>query len=204
MTVSELRYLWYTDLHRYGGGTSFRTHLKAMRYEPGYRCSYHYRLAVYLGQSRNPLAIVARKLHALVREHYMYKYGIRVPPETKVGRGLYIGHFSGLIVAPNVVLGDNCSLSQGVTLGFKPSGAYAGNPVVGNNVYIAPGAKIIGAVTLGDGVVVGANAVVTRDVAPGCVVAGVPARVLSTEADPVYVGNTDYLDYEAWRAARRS
>ncbi len=203
MTVSELRYLWYTDLYRYGGGTSFRTHLKTMRYEPGYRCTWHYRLAVYLGQRPGLLALVARKLHAFVREHYMYKYGIRIPPETKVGRGLYIGHFSGLIVAPAVVLGDNCNLSQGVTLGFKPSGAHAGNPVVGDNVYIGPGAKVIGGITLGDGVVVGANAVVTKDAAPGSVLAGIPARVLAVGGHEIYVGHTDYQDYESWRAGRR-
>ena len=72
-------------------------------------------------------------------------YGIDISRDARIGSGLYIGHFGGIFVKPGVVIGDNCNISQGVTLGRAESRrADGGCPVIGNNVYIAPGAKIIG------------------------------------------------------------
>ena len=76
--------------------------------------------------------------------------------------------------------------------GTPGPGARAGAPVIGNNVFIGAGAKIIGRIQVGDGAAIGANAVVTRDVPAGAAVGGVPARVISNEGSTGYVNRTDY------------
>ncbi|WP_163995394.1 serine O-acetyltransferase [Pyxidicoccus caerfyrddinensis] len=82
----------------------------------------------------------------------------------------------GVVVAPGVEIGEGSFLSQNVSVEPKPG--VAGAPRIGRNVYVGVGAQILGPVTVGDGAVIGASAVVTADVAPGAVVAGIPAREL--------------------------
>lgn len=96
-----------------------------------------------------------------------------------IGGGLYIQHgFATMIAAKSI--GENCWINQQVTIGYNGPGD---PPVIGDNVTITCGAKVLGNITVGDHVIVGANAVVIRDVAPGCTVGGVPARVLRTHSD---------------------
>lgn len=91
-----------------------------------------------------------------------------------IGGGLYIQHgFSTMIAAESI--GENCWINQQVTIGYN---GHSSAPVIGNNVMITCGAKVLGGITVGDGAIIGANAVVIRDVAPGAVMGGVPARSL--------------------------
>jgi serine O-acetyltransferase len=126
--------------------------------------------------------------------HYRYsvRYGISIHPQTRLGAGLYIGHFGGIHVNHAAVIGNNCNIQQDVTLGKANRGARAGAPVIGDNVFIGAGAKIIGRILVGDGAAIGANAVVTKDVPPGMAVAGVPARVVSDQGSQGYVNRIDY------------
>ena len=107
------------------------------------------------------------------------KYSITVATTAKIGDGLRVNHFQGIVIGEGVEIGDNCKIYQQVTLGQK-DGKY---PAIGNNVTIYAGAKIIGDVKVGDGAIVGANAVVTKDVPVGSVVAGVPARVIKYQEE---------------------
>lgn len=94
----------------------------------------------------------------------------------EIGPGLYIQHgFCTIIGAKSI--GENCWINQQVTIGWNGSG----NPIIGNNVMILAGAKIIGGVTIGDNVTVGANAVVVKNVPDNCVVVGVPAYIVKRE-----------------------
>ncbi|WP_306815228.1 serine O-acetyltransferase [Limnobacter parvus] len=102
--------------------------------------------------------------------------GIGLPKASKIGGGLRIWHFGGIFVHPEVVMGDNCTLRQGVTLGDKGNGT--GAPVVGNNVDFGSGAHVIGPVRIGNDVKVGALAVVVNDVPDGSTVVGNPARIV--------------------------
>ncbi|MCU1276762.1 MAG: cysE 2 [bacterium] len=101
--------------------------------------------------------------------------GVSLPSHAVLGKGLYIGHFGNIIVHPDTVMGERCSLSQGVTIGVL-GGERAGVPRIGNDVYIGAGAKILGPITVGDGAIIGANAVVIADVPAGATAVGVPAR----------------------------
>jgi serine O-acetyltransferase len=133
-----------------------------------------------------------RQLLVLALHHYSIRYGIDISRDARIGSGFYIGHFGGIFVNADVVIGDNCNISQGVTLGRQNRGEREGCPTIGNNVYIAPGAKIIGRVTVGSYAAVGANAVVVSDVTPGTTVGGVPARPISSSGSDGYVNRTDY------------
>lgn len=102
--------------------------------------------------------------------------GIEIYPETKIGAGFYIEHYGTIFIAPTTVIGRNCTIFQGVTIGANLGGHKAG--VIGDNVIIGAGAKVIGDITVGNNVIIGANSVVTRDVEDNVVVAGVPAVVI--------------------------
>ena len=104
--------------------------------------------------------------------------GISLPTGCEIGKGLYIGHFGGIFLHDEVVLGEGCSLSQGVTIGVGGKGEGLGSPRVGRGVYFGPGAKVFGRIAIGDGVRVGANAVVLSSVPEGATAVGVPARIL--------------------------
>ncbi len=113
--------------------------------------------------------------------------GISISPDCRIGPGLYIGHFGQIVLHTDVVMGCDCNLSQGVTIGLARKGDVWGAPHIGDRVYIAPGAKVVGPITIADGTVIGANAVVVKDTEENAVVGGVPAKVIS------YAGSAEYI-----------
>lgn len=118
----------------------------------------------------------------LMRFYYAFKwkrlsnkYQIYIHPNT-VGKGLYIPHFHGGVQLNCISMGDWCTVSAGVVVGNK--GSQDNRAVIGNNVELTLGCKIIGRVTIGDGAVVCPNSVVIKDVPAGAIVSGVPAQVI--------------------------
>lgn len=102
---------------------------------------------------------------------------------TKIGGGLKFAHYSGIVLAGSVVVGKNCTLHQNVTIGNGFSKKNIGNPVIGENVVIFPGAVIAGNVHVGNHVLITANSVVTKDIPDNSIVAGVPAVVVGKYDD---------------------
>lgn len=191
MTWLRCRALIASDLWRHAGRFDGRTFWSRLLTIPGFRYAVLLRLYAY---SRTPrwCQFGARQVIVLLLRHYTIRYGIDISRDAQIGSGLYIGHFGGIFVNQGVVIGDNCNISQGVTLGRQNRGDRVGCPVIGNNVYIAPGAKVIGRVEVGDFVAIGANAVVVHDVAPHTSVGGIPARPISDSGSEGYVNRTDY------------
>lgn len=109
--------------------------------------------------------------------------GIMLPETAIIGRRLTIEHFGGIIIHGAARIGDDCILRQGVTLGNKSEDRPHDAPHLGDRVTVGAGAKLLGAIRVGDDVVVGANSVVTRDVPAGAVVAGIPARIIKKRAN---------------------
>ena len=98
--------------------------------------------------------------------------GIEIHPGASIGRRLVIDHGLGVVIGETAVIGDDVLIYHGVTLGGRENSRVKRHPTVGNNVVIGAGAKLIGAIEVGDGVRIGANAVVTKNVAAGKTVVG--------------------------------
>ena len=121
-----------------------------------------------------------RKFFSLVY-HVLYKVvqivtGIELPCEVVVGRNFVIDHFGGIIISGYAKFGDNCRLRDGVVVGLRRVEEKCA-PIIGNNVDIGSGAKLLGQIRIGDNVLIGANAVVLCDVPDNSVAVGVPAIV---------------------------
>ncbi len=124
-------------------------------------------------------------LYCLIGYLYLRKRrqtGIQIPISVKIGKGIRFCHFSCIVFAENVVIGNYCSIHQGVTIGRIFAGEKAGVPTIGDHVIIYPGAKVVGNIHVGNNVIVGANATVLNDVPDNCVVVGSPARIVSTNS----------------------
>lgn len=113
------------------------------------------------------------------------KTGIWIQARTQIGYGLYIGHGIGLVVNPTARIGNNCNLSQFMTIGANDGKA----AVIGDNVYIGPSVCIVEDVEIGNNATIGAGAVVVKDVPMNATVAGVPAKIISYKSPGRYIGN---------------
>ena len=107
--------------------------------------------------------------------------GIEIHPAARIGRGLFIDHGMGVVIGETAVIGENVTLFQGVTLGGTGKEKGKRHPTIGDNVVIGAGAKVLGNITIGNDSMVGANAVVIRDVPEHSTVVGVPGRVTRTK-----------------------
>src|SRR4051812_2714402 len=82
----------------------------------------------------------------LVLRRFERRWGISIPYETEIGEGFYIGHFGGIVVNHRARIGRNCNIQQGVTIGQANRGSRKGAPVIGDRVWIGPGAKVVGSI----------------------------------------------------------
>ena len=127
------------------------------------------------GQTRkNPVSRTFFK--ALFRLHSR-RHGIEIPTCTQIGKGLYLGHAYNITVNGDTVIGENCHLHKGVTIGLEPRGKRAGTPTIGNKVSICVNATIVGNVTIGDDVLIAPGAFVNCDVPPHSIVIGNPCTI---------------------------
>ena len=111
--------------------------------------------------------------------------GIEIHPSARIGRRLFIDHGMGVVIGETTIVGDNCLLYQGVTLGGTGKERGKRHPTLGNNVIVSAGAKILGSITVGNDVVIGAGAVVIHPVPDGCTVVGVPGRIVKIKGEKV-------------------
>lgn len=136
----------------------------------------NYRYGVWALKLRfQPLRWFASKIYGLNLFLILITSGIRLHRETQIGKDFHIIHSGNIMIDPGAIIGDRCGIQQDVTIGtnMKP-----GAPIIGNDVYIGAGAKVLGKITIGDGVMIAANSLVTKSVPPGAVAIGVPARIM--------------------------
>jgi len=155
-----------------------------------------WRMSIGSRKLRAPFSICSRALFAAVRNFY----GIEIPFSARIGRRVVFEHQHGIVVHGNSVIGDDCIIRQGVTLGIRRMDRLTEAPVLGRGVSVGAGAKILGRVYVGDNADIGANAVVLEDVPARALAIGVPARNISRDAAP----STDELNEGAGLVGRLS
>jgi serine O-acetyltransferase len=116
-------------------------------------------------------------LPRLLSEIARWITGIEIHPGATIGKHLVVDHGMGVMIGETAIVGDDCLIFQGVTLGGL-GGTGKRHPTLGNRVMIGGGAKLLGNITIGDDAKIGANAVVVKDVPPGATAVGIPAKIL--------------------------
>ena len=120
------------------------------------------------------------------------KYGIEIHPAAQIGNGVFIDHGMGGVIGETAIVGDNCTIYQGVTLGGTGKDKGKRHPTLGNNVLVGCGAKLLGNFTVGDNAKIAANAVVLSDVPENCTCVGIPARIVRRNNEKI-AGNFDHV-----------
>jgi serine O-acetyltransferase len=124
--------------------------------------------------------------------------GIEIHPGASIGRRFFIDHGMGVVIGETSVIGDDCTLYHGVTLGGTSWDKGKRHPTLGNGVVIGAGAKVLGPVRLGAGARVGSNAVVVKDVPDGATAVGIPARILEQESEVAREQAAERMGFSAY------
>lgn len=137
-----------------------------------------FRLASYAFHGRSVIRHIFRPIAIIYKIYTEFLLGIELPAGTRIGSGLRIYHGVGLVVHKGVLIGSDCVLRQGVTIGNKGEDEQANLlPVIGDNVEFGALAIVIGNVHIGDNVIIGAGTVITKDVPKNSVVVGASSRI---------------------------
>jgi serine O-acetyltransferase len=176
--------LFRADLARYvahmpEGASLLRRIQLALRSE-GLWAIWWFRFGQYLhNEASLPVRLLCELPYRLAEKWISYTVAIHLNPGTSIGPGFYIGHYGGIWITPLARLGANCSVHQGVTIGFAGRRDRSrGGPELGDRVWVGPNAVITGKVKVGHGAVIGANSLVAANIPENGVAVGVPARVI--------------------------
>ncbi len=168
-----------------------RTRTEAFLASPGLHALWSHRIASWIWRHR--MRTFARWWAQMAR----FFTGVEIHPAATIGRRVFIDHGMGVVIGETAVVGDCCTIYQGVTLGGTSLKKEKRHPTLQDNVVVGAGAKVLGNITVGANARVGANAVVLHDVPPGTVVVGVPGQVVSRrdpDALPVSERENDVPD----------
>ena len=146
---------------------------------PGFHALTAYR--VFHRLRRWGVPIVPRWLSHVTR----FFTGIEIHPGAEIGQRVFLDHGMGIVIGETAIVGDGCTLYQGVTLGGTSLTQTKRHPTLGRNVTVGANACVIGAIEVGDGARVGSGSVVVRDVPPNATVVGIPAHVVARDGKPV-------------------
>lgn len=163
-----------------------RSALEVFFLYPGLRAILRHRVAHWFYNHNHKF--IARQISQRTRKIT----GIEIHPAAVIGKGVFIDHGMGVVIGETAVVGDNCTIYQGVTLGGTGKDTGKRHPTIGNNVLIGSGAKVLGPFKVGDHSKIAANAVVLNEIPPNSTCVGVPARVVTR--NNVRVARCDDLD----------
>ena len=133
-----------------------RSHIEVFLLYPGIQAVFRHRIAHFF--YKHNMKFIARLISQVAR----FWTGIEIHPGATIGRGLFIDHGMGVVIGETAVIGDNCTIYQGVTLGGTGKERGKRHPTLGNNVMVGSGAKVLGPFTVGDNSKIAAGAVVLR------------------------------------------
>ena len=164
-----------------------RSALEVVLCYPSFRAVRSHRRAHWLWT--HGMKLLAR----LLSQRSRHKTGIEIHPGATIGEGLFIDHGMGVVIGETTVIGDNCLLYQGVTLGGTGKDKGKRHPTLGDNVMVGAGAKVLGPINIGNNVKVAANAVVLKDIPDNCTAVGVPARIARMAGQKVQQQDLDQI-----------
>ncbi len=156
-----------------------RTYLEVILTYSGLHAIWAHRIAHFFYKRK--LYFIARLISQISR----FFTGIEIHPGAKIGRRFFIDHGMGVVIGETCEIGDNVTIYQGVTLGGTGHEKGKRHPTIEDNVLIATGAKVLGAITIGENSKVGAGSVVLKDVPPNCTVVGIPGRIVKQDGKRV-------------------
>jgi len=174
------------DLYRYTGTDySIGKLVKCLRI-PGFRFTYLLR-----NSNRYKKYSLPGLFFRVLLRHYSFKYGYQIASETCIGDGFFIGHFGNIVINTEAVIGRNCNIAPGVTIGQANRGKLAGVPIIGNKVWMGTNCVIVGKITLGKNVLIAPGAFVNFDVPDNSIVVGNPGKIiLNPNATQNYITKT--------------
>lgn len=149
--------------------TKYRGNIKGLVFLISYRVAHFFSTNVFM-------RLIGIPVWLLYRFIFRWILGIDVPENVTIGKGLIVNHGVGLVINPNVIIGDNVKLHQNTTIGSKDSSG--GCPVIGDNVVIGANCVVLGPIKIGNNSIIAAGSIVVKDVPSGVVVAGNPAKII--------------------------
>ena len=184
MNLFKLIHSDYKKHQKYGGNF-----ISILFFTQGFWAVFHYRInhffyikikIIGLRQLFLLLALLSQKIIEILT-------GISIPASAKIGYSFYIGHFGGIILNAKTIIGNNCNISQGVTIGVSGLNEKRGVPIIGNNVYIGANSVVAGKIVVADNVLIGACSLVNSNVDINSVMLGVPAIKVSEKSSEGYI-----------------
>lgn len=173
----------YKKYKKYGGNF-----ITIIFFTQGFWAVFQYRIANAVYKMRIPvLKQVLTILCLLWQKVIEITTGISIPASAQIGHSFYIGHFGGIILNAKTSIGNNCNISQGVTIGVSGIGEKRGVPVIGNDVYVGANAVLAGNITIEDNVLIAACSLVNTDVDGNSIMIGVPAIKVSNKSSEGYI-----------------
>jgi serine O-acetyltransferase len=186
--------VWHADVMRayaYMEGSRLKRIINTMR-SPGVQVTTVFRFGRWSKLQNKLIRIVTEPLFFFARGLVTIMWGIELHRETDIGAGFHITHFGGIVISPAAQIGKNFTISQGVTIGVSGQGEKRGVPIIGDNVYIATGAKVFGKISIGNNVKIGPNAVVHKSIPDNAIVVAYPGfKILSYQEVAIDPDATD-------------
>ncbi len=142
---------------------------------PGLHAIMYHRVANFFYRHNHKL--IARMISQYARR----RTGVEIHPAAKIGKGLLIDHGMGVVIGETAIIGDNCTIYHGVTLGGTGKESGKRHPTIGNNVFIGAHSQLLGSFTVGDNSKIAAESVVLSDIPPNCTAVGSPARIIKRD-----------------------
>lgn len=143
-----------------------------------FKVCFYFRLTQFLSKRSKWLFYLFQFLFKRIQ----VRYGIQLSYQTIIGKGIQFSHYNSIVINSDAIIGDFLTIFQGCTIGSVRG---KGAPKIGNNCVFFAGSKILGNISIGNNVIVGANAVVVKDVPDNAVVGGIPAKILNFDGEQI-------------------